>query len=85
MSGGLAGEAVVLVMQDLLLFATDPKVIPEDREHIGMTIIIVMLANIAFALGILMNESIRESIRQCKMKKKRKLAVKMSKERKVLA
>ena len=52
-----------MVMQDLLLFATDPQVIPEDRQQIGWVIIVVMAVNIAFALGIMMNESIRESIR----------------------
>ena len=31
LSGGLAGEAVILVMQDLLLFATDPQLVPENR------------------------------------------------------
>ena len=31
LSGGLAGEIVILVMQDLLLFATDPLVTPERR------------------------------------------------------
>ena len=69
-------------MQDLLLFSTDPQVIPEDRKQIGMWIIIVMVTNIIFAVGILMNESLRETIRQCKMKQKRSLAVKMMKERK---
>ena len=69
-------------MQDLLMFATDPQVFPEDRRQIGTCIIIVMVANIIFAVGIMMNESIRETIRQCKMKNKRKLAEKMIKERK---
>ena len=71
-----------MVMQDLLLFASDPLVIPEDRKQIGMCIAILMIANITFAVSIMMNESLRETIRQCKMKKKQKLAVKMMKERK---
>ena len=70
-----------MVMQDLFLIATDSQVIPEDREHIGTCIVIVMIANITFAVGIMMNQSIRETIRQCKMKKKRNLAVKMAKEK----
>ena len=69
-------------MQDFLLFATDPLIIPEDRKQIGYCIIIVMCVNIIFAISIMMNESIRETIRQCKMNKKRKLAVKTMKERK---
>ena len=64
------------------MIATDPQIIPEDRKQIGVVIIIVMATNIIFAVGIMMNDSIRETIRQCKMKKKRKLAVKMAKERK---
>ena len=69
-------------MQDLLLFATDPQVIPEDRKQIGMCIVIVMVANIAFAVGIMMTDSIKEIIRQCKMCKKRTLVAKMKMERK---
>ena len=68
-------------MQDLLMIATDSQVIPEHRQIIGWVIIYVMVLNIIFAVGILMNESIRETIRQCKMNKKRKLALKMAKER----
>ena len=83
--GGLAGEAFVLAIQDLLLFATDPQVIPEDRQQIGMVIIIVVSANIVFAIGILTTESLKETVRQCKMRKTRHDAVqnalKMMKER----
>ena len=50
-----------------------------------MIIIIVMVANIIFAVGIMMNDSIRETIRQCRMKKKRSLVIKMKKERKATA
>ena len=64
------------------MFATDPQVIPEDRQSIGMVIIIVVCVNIAFALGILMTESLKESVRQCKMKKFRQDADKVMKERK---
>ena len=67
------------------MFATDPQVIPEDKKYIGMVIIIVMVTNIIFAVGIMMNDSIRETVRQCKMKKKRSLAIKMMKERKAAA
>ena len=56
--------------------------IPEDRQQIGMVIIIVVCANVAFAIGILTTESLKETVRQCKMKNKRKLAEKMIKERK---
>ena len=69
-------------MQDLLVIATDSQVVPEHRQVIGWVIIYVMALNIIFAVGIMMNDSIRETIRQCKMNKKRKLAVKMMKERK---
>ena len=31
LSGGLTGEVVILVMQDLLLFATDPRLVPDHR------------------------------------------------------
>ena len=41
-----------------------------------------MVVNIIFAVGIMMNESIRETIRQCRMRKKRSLAIKMMKARK---
>ena len=64
------------------MVASDLQVIPEGRQQIGWVIIIVMAINIIFAVGIMMNDSIRETIRQCKMKKKRSLAVKMMKERK---
>ena len=50
-------------MQDLLMIATDPQIIPEDRKQIGVVIIIVMATNIIFATGIMMNDSIRETIR----------------------
>ena len=63
-----------MVMQDLLMIATDSQVIPEHRQVIGWAINYVMVVNILFAVGIMMNESIRETIRQCKMKKKRSLA-----------
>ena len=69
-------------MQDLLMFATDPQVVPEGRRVIGWIIIYVMVVNVIFAVGIMLNDSIRESIRQCKMKKKRSLAKKLTKERK---
>ena len=82
LSQGLAGEAVILVMQDLLMIATDSQVIPEHRQVIGWVIIYVMALNIIFAVGIMLNESIRETIRQIKMKKKRKLAVKTMNEKK---
>ena len=49
--------------------------IPEDRQNIGMVIIIVVCANVAFAIGILTTESLRESVRQCKMRKTRRDAV----------
>ena len=45
------------------MFATDPQVIPEDKKQIGMVIIIVMVTNIIFAVGIMMNDSIRETVR----------------------
>ena len=69
-------------MQDFLFLATDSYLIPEGRQLIGWAIIYVMVMNISFAVCIMMNDSIRETIRQCKMKKKRSLAVKMMKERK---
>ena len=69
-------------MQDLLMIATDSQVIPEHRQVIGWVIIFVMTLNITFAVGIMLNESIRETIRQCKMKKKRRLADKTMKDRK---
>ena len=31
LGGGLAGEAAILVMQDLLMLGTDSQVIPEGR------------------------------------------------------
>ena len=31
LSGGLTGEVVILVMQDLLLFATDDRLVPDHR------------------------------------------------------
>ena len=64
------------------MISSDPQVIPENRKQIGVVIIIVMATNIIFAFGIMMNDSLRESIRQCRMKKKRSLAVKMMKEKK---
>ena len=64
------------------MIATDSQVIPEGRQQIGWVINYVMVANINFAVCIMMNDSIRETIRQCKMKKKRSLAKKMMKERK---
>ena len=82
LGGGLAGEAVILVMQDLLMLGTDSQVIPEGRQLVGWAIIYVMSLNMIFAIGIVMNDSIRETIRQCKMKKKRSLAKKMMKDRK---
>ena len=51
--------------------------IPEDRKQIGLCIMIVMIANIIFAVGLLTIESLKESKRQCKMKKMRSAAVKM--------
>ena len=65
---GLAGEAAVLIIQDLLLFSTDPLVIPEHRDKIGLCIMIVMGLNILFAVTPLIIESIQESKRQCKIK-----------------
>ena len=50
-------------MQDLLMFATDPQVVPEGRRVIGWIIIYVMVLNIVFAVGIMMTESIKETIR----------------------
>ena len=54
--------------------------IPEDREQLGMVIIIVVCANVALAVGILTTESLKESVRQCKMRKMRRDAVKAMKE-----
>ena len=64
------------------MIATDSQVIPEGLQHIGWVINYVMVVNINFAVCIMMNDSIRETIRQCKMKKKRSLAKKMMKDRK---
>ena len=69
-------------MQDLFLLSTDPQVIPEHRQRVGVVIMIVMGVNIAFAVGIMTFESIKETIRQCRMKKNRKSAVKEMKKRK---
>ena len=63
MAQGLAGEAVLLVMQDLFLLSTDPQVIPEHRQRVGVVIMIVMVVNIVFAVGIMTFESIKETIR----------------------
>ena len=54
-------------MQDLLTIATDSQVMPEHRQVIGWIINIVMVANITFAVGIMLNQSIRETIRQIKI------------------
>ena len=69
-------------MQDLLMIATDSQVIPEHRQVIGWAIIYVMVLNIIFAVGIMLYESIKETIRQIKMKNKRKLAVKTANDKK---
>ena len=42
----------------------------------------MVCANVAIALGILTTESLKETVRQCKMKKTRRIAIKMMKERK---
>ena len=69
-------------MQDLLTIATDSQVMPEHRQVIGWIINIVMVANITFAVGIMLNQSIRETIRQIKIQQKRRLAIKTMKDRK---
>ena len=65
-SQGLAGEVVILVVNDLFLFATDPQVIPDNREAIGFVIIAVVGLNITITAGGITIGSICETIAQIK-------------------
>ena len=70
----IASEAVILVITDLLLFSSDRRIEPDDKQYIGLTILIVLGAYLVWSQGTLLVSAIQQTYRKIKRCRARRAA-----------
>lgn len=70
----IASEAVILVITDLLLFSSDRRIEPDDRQYIGLAILIVLGAYLAWSQGTLLVSAIQQTFGKMKRCRARRAA-----------
>ena len=81
----LAGEAVILMIADLLLITSDPNLGVANRLALGWLIIVILGTSIIVSTGSSIYASLKESKLKCQRCNAQRLAKKMKKNAKLNA